>query len=72
VIRYDGHHHQLPDEQSVYRGPMIVVNNGGIFTAENIAFHGGAGAHIKHVKRTGGANDYDGSHPADLSGDNLQ
>ena len=72
VIRYDGHHHQLPDEQSVYRGPMIVVNNGGIFTAENIAFHGGAGAHIKHVKRTGGANDYDGSHNADLSGDNLQ
>ena len=72
VIRYDGHHHQLPDEQSVYRGPMIVVNNGGVFTAENIAFHGGAGAHVKHVKRSGGAGDYDGSHNATLSGDNLQ
>ena len=73
VIRYDGHHHQLPDEQSVYRGPMIVVSNGGTFTAENIAFHGGAGARVKHVKRSGGANDYDGSHNADLDGGgNLQ
>ncbi len=72
VIRYDGHHHQLPDEQSVYRGPMIVVQNGGVFTAENIAFHGGAGAHVKHVIRSGGTGDYDGSHNATLSGDNLQ
>ena len=73
VIRYDGHHHQLPDEQSVYRGPMIVVSNEGEFTAENINFHGGAGAHIKHVKRSGGAGDYDGSDNATLDGSgNLQ
>lgn len=73
VIRYDGHHHQLPDEQSIYRGPMIVVSNGGTFTAENIAFHGAAGARVKHVKRSGGANDYDGSHNATLDGSgNLQ
>lgn len=68
VIRYDGHHHELPDEQSVYRGPMVVVSDGNSFTAENIAFHGGAGAHITHIKRTGGADDYDGSHEADLDG----
>ena len=73
VIRYDGHHNQLPDEQSVYRGPMIVVSNGSTFTAENINFHGGGGAHIKHVKRSGGADDYDGSHNATLDGSgNLQ
>lgn len=73
VIRYDGHHPQLPDEQSVYRGPMIVVSEGGSFTAENIAFHGGAGAHINHIKRTGGGGDYDGNHDAVLDGEgNLQ
>jgi hypothetical protein len=68
VIRYDGHHNELPDEQSVYRGPMVVVSGGNSFTAENIAFHGGAGAHITHIKRTGGADDYDGSHNAVLVG----
>ncbi len=73
VIRYDGHHHQLPDEQSVYRGPMVVVRNEGSFTADNILFHGGAGSHIKHVKRSDGAGDYDGSHHATLDGGgNLQ
>ena len=75
VIRYDGHHHELPDEQSVYRGPMIVVCNGGTFTAENINFHGGAGAHIKHVVRNGSAtyNEANLNTNADLNGsDNLQ
>lgn len=72
VIRYDGHHHQLPDEQSVYRGPMIVVSNGGTFTAENIAFHGAAGAQVTHVIRSGGEDDYDGSHNASLSSGDLQ
>ncbi|MBR6048904.1 MAG: T9SS type A sorting domain-containing protein [Bacteroidales bacterium] len=75
VIRYDGHHHQLPDEQSVYRGPMIVVRNGGTFTAENIAFHGGAGSHVTHVVREGAAT-YDAANlnaNANLDGSgNLQ
>lgn len=55
VIRYDGHHHELPDEVGVYRGPMIVVSGEGkLFTAQNIDFHGSAGAKIKRV---------DGSNP---------
>lgn len=50
VIRYDGHHHDFPDEGCVYRGPMIDVKGAGSsFTAKNIAFHGGAGAKVKHV-----------------------
>ncbi len=50
VIRYEGHHHELPDEPGVYRGPMIVVSGeGNLFTAQNIDFHGSAGAHIKRV-----------------------
>jgi len=52
VIRYDGHHHELPDESSVYRGPMIVVD-GGEFTARNIDFNGGAGAILKKVDNSG-------------------
>ena len=50
VIRYEGHHHELPGEVSVYRyGPMIQISkNGSSFTATNIAFHGGAGALIKN------------------------
>ena len=75
VIRYEGHHHELPDEQSVYRGPMIVVSNGTSFTAENIAFHGGASAKIKHIKRVGDAGIYNPAHinaNADLDGTNLQ
>jgi len=49
VIRYEGHHHELPGETGVYRyGPMIQVSkSGSSFTATNIAFHGGAGALIK-------------------------
>ena len=69
VVRYDGHHHQLPDEQSVYRGPMIVVKDGGSFTAENIAFHGSAGSRIKKVVR---ATPGDDNSNADLNGDKLQ
>ena len=65
VVRYDGHHHDLPDEQSVYRGPMIVVADGNSFTAQNIAFHGGAGTKIKKVLRNN-----DGT--ANLNGSNLQ
>ena len=50
VIRYEGHHHELPDEVGVYRGPMIVVSGeGNLFTAQNIDFHGSAGAKIKRV-----------------------
>ena len=50
VIRYEGHHHELPDEPGVYRGPMIVVSGeGNLFTAQNIDFHGSAGAHIKRL-----------------------
>ena len=50
VIRYEGHHHELPGEVSVYRyGPMIQISkSGSSFTATNIAFHGGAGALIKN------------------------
>ena len=69
VIRYDGHHHDLPDEQSVYRGPMIVVENGNVFTAQNIEFHGGAGAKIKKVVR---ATPGDDNSDAVLNGSDLQ
>ncbi len=50
VIRYEGHHHELPGEGGVYRnGPMIqIAKNGSSFTATNIAFHGSAGALIKN------------------------
>lgn len=75
VIRYEGHHHELPDEQSVYRGPMIVVSNGTSFTAENIAFHGSASAKIKHIKRQGDEGSYNPEHinnNAALDGTNLQ
>ncbi|MBP5547254.1 MAG: hypothetical protein J6X59_08285 [Bacteroidales bacterium] len=50
VIRYEGHHHELPGETGVYRyGQMIQVSkSGSSFTATNIAFHGGAGALIKN------------------------
>lgn len=64
VIRYDGHHHELPsDTGGVYRGPMIVVEGAGIlFTAQNIDFHGSAGALVKRVKRNAsGAPILDGS-----------
>ena len=54
VIRYDGHHHELPsDTGGVYRGPMIVVSGSGVFTAQNIDFHGSAGARVKRVVRDG-------------------
>ena len=57
VIRYDGHHHEFPDEGCVYRGPMIEVKGAGAsLTARNIAFHGGAGATVKHVKTDEGGN----------------
>ena len=47
VIRYEGHHHELPGEAGVYRGPMIQISkSGSSFTATNIAFHGGSGAII--------------------------
>ena len=50
VIRYDGHHHYLPNDVGVYRGPMIEVSgNGTLFTAQNIDFHGSAGALTKVV-----------------------
>ena len=43
VIRYFGHHSQLPGEKGVYRGPMIVVDGlDAKFTARNIAFDGSA------------------------------
>ena len=52
VIRYEGHHHELPsDTGGVYRGPMIVVSGNGVFTAQNIDFHGSAGARVKRVIR---------------------
>lgn len=48
VIRYEGHHHELPGESGVYRGPMINVSNSATFFAQHITFHGSAGAHIKN------------------------
>ena len=61
VIRYAGHHHELPsDTGGVYRGPMIVVsdenNKGILFTAQNIDFHGSAGALVKRVLRDATGN----------------
>lgn len=47
VIRYDGHHAQLAGEAAIYRGPMIQIKGeGNMFSAQNIAFHGGAGSII--------------------------
>ena len=44
VIRYEGHHHEMPGEACVYRGPMITVegtaNNHASFTARCIEFKG--------------------------------
>ncbi len=52
VIRYAGHHHELPSELGVYRGPMVVVSGeNNLFTAQNIDFHGSAGAVTKVVER---------------------
>ena len=67
VIRYEGHHHELPDEQSVYRGPMIRVSGEGLFTAQNIYFNGSAGARITKVQRTTPGND---ASNADLDANN--
>lgn len=63
VIRYEGHHHELPsDTGGVYRGPMIEVSGTGVFTAQNIDFHGSAGARVKRVLRNGsGAPILDGN-----------
>ena len=59
VVRYDGHHHEFPDEGCVYRGPMIEVDGVNTnFTAKNIAFHGGSGAMITHVKKVDGNIQY--------------
>ncbi|MBP5677294.1 MAG: T9SS type A sorting domain-containing protein [Bacteroidales bacterium] len=56
VIRYDGHHHQFPGDSCVYRGPMVTVRGTGtVFSAKNIAFHGGADASMKKCKRSGSA-----------------
>ena len=50
VIRYAGHHHELPSESGVYRGPMIVVSGeNSSFTAKNIDFHGSSGAITKRT-----------------------
>lgn len=57
VIRYDGHHHEFPGDSCVYRGPMVVVDGpNATFSAKNIAFHGGAGAFVKPMKRDGSGN----------------
>lgn len=59
VVRYDGHHHEFPDEGCIYRGPMIEVNGlGTSFTAKNIAFHGGSGAQVLPVKKVGDVKQY--------------
>ena len=47
IIRYDGHHNQLPGEKCVYRGPMIVVEGANAtFTARCIDFVGSSTAKI--------------------------
>ena len=51
VIRYEGHHRDMPGEEGVYRGPMISVGqdnagHNGSFNAQYITFHGSAGARI--------------------------
>lgn len=41
VIRYAGHHHEMPGEQNVYRGTMVNVSGpGASLTARNINFIG--------------------------------
>lgn len=42
VIRYEGHHTDLPGEGSVYRGPMIRVSDNASFTTQHIDFQGSA------------------------------
>ena len=47
VVRYDGHHHEMPGEAGIYRGPLIEVSGeNSSFTASNIDFIGSAGAII--------------------------
>ena len=59
VIRYEGHHHDLPGDSCVYRGPMVqVAGSSATFSARNIAFHGGAGGHIKPCKRVADVPQY--------------
>ena len=42
IIRYDGHHHDAPCDEGVYRGPMIIVENGGYLELSNVTLQGGA------------------------------
>ena len=58
VIRYEGHHREMPGEDGVYRGPMISVGqdnlgHNGSFSAQYITFHGSAGARITKVDGLG-------------------
>ena len=40
IIRYEGHHHDAPLEERVYRGPMIKVQNGGELILRNVVMQG--------------------------------
>ena len=42
IIRYEGHHREAGHEAGVYRGPMIVVRNGGQLTLRNAVLQGSA------------------------------
>lgn len=47
IIRYDGHHHEFPDEGCVYRGTMVQVEGTGTLTTRCIDFRGGNVSKIK-------------------------
>lgn len=42
IIRYEGHHNEAPHEEGVYRGPMIIVKDGGKLTMRNVILQGSA------------------------------
>ncbi len=42
VVRYSGHHHQLPGDCAAYKGTMFHVYNGARFSAFNVLFDGSA------------------------------
>lgn len=42
IIRYTGHHTDKPNEEGVYRGPMINVTEGGKIAFRNVLFQGSA------------------------------
>ena len=57
VVRYDGHHHDLPGEEGVYRNTMLNVSGAGAsFSARFISFRGGLLSKIEPASGETGYN----------------